>query len=106
MHYIMGAGTIGTSDSLLNQCGVAQLHAYSLIAAFELKTGATVDHKLYMMRNPWGISYYNQSWNQNDASWTADYISQVPHGVNPTTSQAEGIFFVSSTDFINCFYDF
>ena len=52
----MGAGTIGDSDELLNECGIAQRHAYSLIAAFELKTGSTVDHKLYMVRNPWGFS--------------------------------------------------
>ena len=103
----MGAGTIGTSDTLLNECGIAQSHAYSLIAAFELKTSDTVDHKLYMMRNPWGISYFNQTWRSTDtSSWSSDYRSQVPHGVDPLTSQDEGIFFVSHNDFLTCFYDF
>jgi len=30
----------------------------------------------------------------------------VPHSVNPLTSQDEGIFFVSHSDFLTCFYDF
>lgn len=52
----MGAGTFGSSDAYLNQCGIAYAHAYSLISAFVLMNadGVTIDHKLYMMRNPWG----------------------------------------------------
>lgn len=71
-NYILGATTAGQSDEYLNECGIANAHAYTLISAFELKTGATVDHKMYMMRNPWGISYFNKTWNQADtASWTS-----------------------------------
>ena len=54
LNYIMGTGTDGAADDDVNECGIAMSHAYSVIAAFELKTGATVDHKLYMIRNPWG----------------------------------------------------
>lgn len=87
LNYVLGTGTFGSSDEDLNSCGVATAHAYSLIAAFELKTGGTVDHKLYMIRNPWGISYYNQTWNEKDTtSWTSAYRSQVPHGIDPLTS--------------------
>lgn len=61
LNYVMGTGTYGANDQLLNQCGVSCGHAYSLIAAFELINvdGSTVDHKLYMIRNPWGKSEYN-----------------------------------------------
>lgn len=79
-----------------------------MMAAFELKTGATVDHKLYMMRNPWGVSYFNKTWNEKDTtSWTSSYRSQVPFGVDPLTSQTtSGIFFVSAADFLTCFSDY
>lgn len=86
LNYIMGAATSGGTDSNYNSCGIAMSHAYSLISAFELKTSSTVDHKMYMIRNPWGTSTYTGSWNANDAAWTSDYISQVPHSVDPTTS--------------------
>lgn len=59
LNYILGADTRGGSDTTLNECGVVMGHAYSLIAAFELKTGSTVDHRVYMLRNPWGVTYYN-----------------------------------------------
>jgi hypothetical protein len=58
LNYLLAAGTFG-SDTNKNQCGIAAGHAYSIISVFELKTGDTVDHKMYMVRNPWGITYYN-----------------------------------------------
>lgn len=105
----MGAGTLGANDQLLNECGIAMGHAYSLIAAFELMNadGVTVDHKLYMMRNPWGMSFYNQTWGSADTtSWTSAYRAQVPHGVNPLISQNDGIYFIDKTDFLRCYDDF
>lgn len=59
----MGAGTDGEADDDVNNCGIAMSHAYSVIAAFELKSGSTVDHKLYMIRNPWGEAFFNRTWN-------------------------------------------
>jgi len=58
LNYVMGAGTSGSGDTFYNGCGIAESHAYSLIATFELKTGSNVDYKMYMMRNPWGRSTY------------------------------------------------
>lgn len=85
LNYILGAGTDG-ADTNLNSCNIVAGHAYSMISAFELKTGSTVDYKLVMVRNPWGITEYNGNWKSSDALWTSDYISQVPNSVNPTTS--------------------
>ena len=74
LNYIMGAGTDGANDTSVNSCGIATGHAYSLIAAFELQTSGTTDHKMYMIRNPWGISTYTGAWNQADLSnWSSDY---------------------------------
>ena len=58
LNYILGAGTFGSDDSY-NQCSIVAGHAYSVIAVFELKTGDTVDHRMFMVRNPWGTSSYN-----------------------------------------------
>lgn len=102
VNYILGAGTDG-SDTDLNSCNIVAGHAFSMIAAFELKTGQTVDHKLVMLRNPWHSTDYNGKWKSSDSAWTADYISQVPNSVNPTTSNKQGIFFVDHNDFLTCF---
>ena len=59
LNYLLSADTRGGSDTMLNECGVVMGHAYTVKAVFELTTGATVDHKLYMIRNPWGKTYYN-----------------------------------------------
>lgn len=59
-NYIMGSGTAGGgNDQVQNSCGIAESHAYSIIAAFTLTeaNGNTVDALL--MRNPWGACYYN-----------------------------------------------
>lgn len=74
-----------------------------MLAVFELKTGETVDHKMYMLRNPWGFEEPSIAWASDDSAWTEDYISQVPLSVNPLDANSEGIFFVESTDFQTCF---
>ena len=61
---------------------------------------------MYMIRNPWGDTYYNGSWKSSDSSWTSDYISQVPHDIDPTTAYEHGIFFVEDVDFLRCFDNF
>lgn len=85
LNYILGAGTIG-SDTMLNECNIVGGHAYSVISVFELKTGDTVDHQMYMVRNPWGSTTYNKDWKYNDDAWTTEYLSQVPYGINATES--------------------
>ena len=79
-------------------------------AAFELKgtDGTTVEHELFMIRNPWDVMYYSSSmdWHYTDSKWTDAYISQVPNGINPLLSYEDGIFFVDKDDFQTCFQDF
>ena len=105
LNYLLGAGTDGV-DTGYNTCGIVAGHAYSMMSVFELKTGSTVDHKMYMIRDPMGNTSYTSGWNHQDSAWTADYKSQVPFGVDPTTSNTLGIFFVESTDFMSCFEDY
>ena len=105
LDYILGAGTIG-SDTMLNECNIVAGHAYSVISVFELKTGETVDHQMYMIRNPWGSTSYNMDWKYDDEAWTVDYLSQVPYGIDATESYEDGVFFVEDKDFLTCFYDY
>ena len=88
----MAAATSGSGDDTKkNSCGIYKSHAYSILAAFTLKDGA-VDEKVLMMRNPWGSTYYTGKWRYNDAAWTDTLAAQVPLGVDPRTSNAQGIF--------------
>lgn len=58
-----------------------------------------------MVRNPWGTSTYSGTWKHDDANW-ATWKSKVTNGVDPTTANTDGIFFVSSDDFIKVFEKF
>lgn len=102
LNYLLSAETTGV-DTKRNECSVVAGHAYTVIAVFELKTGSTVDHQMYMVRNPWGSSKYAKDWMHNDTKWTDDYLSQVPYGIDPTTSHDDGVFFIEDKDFLTCF---
>eukprot|EP00356_Strombidium_inclinatum_P007169 CAMPEP_0170484982 /NCGR_PEP_ID=MMETSP0208-20121228/4355_1 /TAXON_ID=197538 /ORGANISM="Strombidium inclinatum, Strain S3" /LENGTH=273 /DNA_ID=CAMNT_0010758501 /DNA_START=606 /DNA_END=1427 /DNA_ORIENTATION=- len=104
-NFLMGASTdSGVSDSYVNSCGIAEGHAYSIISVFALKDESGVtQHRLYMARNPWAVTYYNGSFSYSDSQWTENYKSQVPYGVDPTTSNSDGIFFVEDTNMATCF---
>jgi len=59
-NYMMGAGTQGNGDDTnRNSCGIFQSHAYSILAAFVLTDANGLEHKVFLMRNPWGKTYYN-----------------------------------------------
>ena len=102
LDYILAAGTSG-SDTNINNCNIVAGHAYSILSVFELSTGEQVDHKMYMIRNPWSVTTYSGNWFDNDERWTDDYKSQVPFGVDPVNSDKDGIFFAESNDFTKCF---
>ena len=86
----MSVGTSGSQDNggdqVTNDCGIAKMHAYSLLEAFEITEANSQSHKMIMIRNPWGSTYYTGDWNYQDSRWTDDVISQVPLGIDPKTS--------------------
>lgn len=88
----MGAQTAGTGDTTFNDCGIAQSHAYSVLSTFTMTDGSGTEHNMILMRNPWGITYYNGLWNDEDSNWTQDLIDQVPWGIDPTTQAGDGFF--------------
>ena len=71
LNYIMAGATGSGADSTYNKCGVANGHAYSILAAFNMTDAYRKVHSMYMIRNPWGsANAYNQSWRATDPDWT------------------------------------
>jgi len=68
-------------------------HAYSIISAFTM-TDKKYAEKMILMRNLHGESLYDGKWKADDPEWTDELVSQVPLGIDPRTSQSEGIFVV------------
>lgn len=98
--YPMGAGTSGTSDSTFNDCGIANAHAYSIIGTYTMDS-----YDMVLLRNPWGLSYYSGTWSKDDGAWTDALVAQVPYGIDPRTSDSDGIFTMEISDFIDTSID-
>lgn len=101
----MGTSTAGGgNDQVSNQCGIAQSHAYTILSAFTMTDSAGTAHKMAMIRNPWGTTYYSYTWNKDDTNWTDALAAQVPFGIDPRTSAqptsgGSGIFVVPMAAF-------
>jgi hypothetical protein len=63
----------------------------------------TVDYHMYMLRDPWSNTGYESEYDFDSNFWTDDYKSQVPYGVDPTTSHEDGIFIVDADQFLDIF---
>ena len=97
--YVMAAGTSGGgNDQEKNDCGIAKSHAYTILSAFEMTESGTT-YKMLMLRNPWGITYYNKKWKHDDAAWTATLKAAVPYSIDVTTANTKGIFFMEMSQF-------
>jgi hypothetical protein len=104
--YPMGMGTSGgTSDQDTNDCGIARMHAYTIISTFKMTDSYGRTIKMIMIRNPWGVTKYTGEWSSNDYKWNAEMIAQVPFGIDPTKSAELGIFFVPLSLFANQYVD-
>ena len=45
-----------------------------------------------MIKNPWGLTLFDEDWNFNDKRWTDELVAKVPFGIDPRTSHLQGIF--------------
>ena len=76
LEYLMSAAVYFSDwNSDTNACGIIQGHAYSVLSAFELDDPSTGVHKMYLVRNPWGVTYYHSDWSSNDSRWTDELAS-------------------------------
>ena len=74
-----------------------------------LDGGSSYTDKVLLMRNPWGVSFYNDSWSYADPRWNeASVREQVPLGIDPRTQYLNGYYVVPMTNFFGgkCFADF
>ena len=101
-NYIMGGTTTGAGDDTEeNSCGMAMSHAFSILAAFKVTELNGKETKLLLVRNPWGFQDYVGDWNATDPRWTPYTRSQVPKGVDITTSDKMGVFALPASKLIN-----
>jgi hypothetical protein len=84
-------------------------HAYSVHHAFEIKDADGKEHKIIMIRNPWGVeSGYKDEWGPQDERWTDSVAQQVIDvtGFDPRTSTLEkSIMFLPHYNLKKCFED-
>jgi len=86
-NYLLAAGVYYTNySSQTNNCGIVQGHAYTILSAFTMNETSGTSHKMYLIRNPWGITYYSEDWYYADSKWTDGLAAQVPLGIDPRTS--------------------
>ena len=79
-NYIMGASTSGGSgpDTTNNVCNIPNRHAYSILAAFNIKASDGTLIPALMIRNPWGkcsTNCYNGTLASTDKFWTTAMIN-------------------------------
>ena len=98
--YPVGLATAGTSDSNTNHCGIAESHAYSVIAPFNISMRLGIVKKLVLVRNPWGTTNYDQSWYSRDPKWTDDTVAQVPYGIDPRVDSEKHGYFVVPVEYL------
>lgn len=73
--YIMGAATAGVEGNMMiNGCGIAMAHSYSIITAFDMTDLNGHTHRCLLMRNPWGNNGYSWRWSAYDLKWTDDMV--------------------------------
>ena len=59
---------------------------------------------MVMIKNPRQETNYYGKWNNKDSvSWTSEFISQVPYGINPLESADLGILFIEINRIKDCF---
>ena len=93
--YLMGAGSNSGSDSHVVQ-GIAQGHAYSVLAAVQLvNKGQSV--QLLKLRNPWGQTEWEGEW--SDAWVNANAASHVKKQLK-WSKDDDGMFWIKLPDFL------
>jgi len=75
---MVGAAHGDISNTERNICGMITGHEYSILAAFTMTDSSSTDHKMVMLRNPWGRTEYNETWNWSDSNWTPELEAQLP----------------------------
>ena len=84
----------------LKGVGLAEGHAYSLLAGFDVPTPSGTQ-RLVKLRNPWGKFEWSGNWNDNDRKW--DNVDPKVKSNIGYSKQDDGIFFMEFKDYIHYF---
>ena len=99
-NYTITAGNSGIDDTTLNDCGIHNHHAFSILSVFEMNSSDGTSQELMMIRNPRMVTEYKGKWNTADyESWTPELRAQVPFSIDPLKHQDEGLMFLSIESF-------
>ncbi len=79
--------------------GLVDAHAYSLIAAKEIKNDLGKPIRLLQIRNPWGKKEWTGDWSDSSKLWTENCKSQVNF-----SNSDDGCFWISFDDYDKFFY--
>jgi len=73
---------------------------YTVLSAFTMIDAKGTNHKVYLIRNPYGCDYnYKGAWNATDPNWTDALVAQVPFGIDPRVSKGPDTVSVLKYDF-------
>ena len=116
--FIMGCGSDDLSktgdDSQDPVTGLANSHAYSLLAAIEIvneggrkrvlrpgEPSSPNNERVLKLRNPWGEGEWKGDWSDGSSKWTPELKKELN-----LVQANDGIFFIPFQDFQKYFYDY
>jgi len=100
-NYVM---TAGRSSPEYKNLGLVGGHAYSVLAAYFVRTQSDKMVQLVKLRNPWGLREWNQKWSdKDDLNWKT--IPQSEQNRIGYEKKRDGIFFMDFNDFLRYFAD-
>eukprot|EP00347_Sterkiella_histriomuscorum_P004523 403360137 len=88
------------SKEILNDNGISNNHAYSVIKLQIAQLQDGNEEKLINLRNPWGKGEFNSDWNKNDKKWTLDLQKKLAYEY-----LQKGEFWMSIQDFQTQFHN-
>lgn len=80
--------------------GLISGHAYSVIAAKEVRDSQGKPARIVQIRNPWGSHEWNGDWSDNSTKWTEALKNQLK-----VSNNDEGLFWMSIEDFCKTYQD-
>ena len=91
--FLFGASTRGYSHSDpygKGRQGIFDDHCYSILRALNYK-----NHRLLLIKNPWGHTEWNGPWSDGSSQWTSEALKDLEHSFGD-----DGIFWISYADLL------
>lgn len=76
--------------------GIQERHAYSIMRAVEID-----DHRLLLLKNPWGKGEWTGPWSDGSSQWTPEWMQKLNHRFGN-----DGAFWISYDDLLRKFQTF